>query len=130
MPFSSDLKRTSIFIKLYFLPSVIVLCGMVVYGLIHTQLQRATYSSVLALETSLDTPLKMPLKVSFESPIAKEVSSYRVAVSVLNVRTRATTDSAVKSRLYQSEVIEVLEVQDGWGKIDEGWVLLSYLERV
>lgn len=119
MPFSSDFKKAPTLLKLYFLPSVMVLLGIISYGLIHTKLQRGLY------QESLPSVILPP-----KERIAQEVLPYKVAVSVLNIRTKPTTDSAIKARLYRSEIIEILEVKEGWGRVDGGWVLLTYLERV
>lgn len=120
MPFSSDFKKTPTLLKLYFLPSVVLLLGIISYGLIHTKVQRGFYHNNLT-----------PVIQANQSPIQKQdLLSYRVAVNVLNVRTKPTTDSAIKTRLYRSEVIEVLETKEGWGRIEGGWILLAYLERI
>lgn len=124
MPFSSDFKKIPTLLKLYFLPSIVLLLGIISYGLIHTKVQRGFYHENLPIALQSNLP-SSPLQPN----LLQENPSYKVAVSVLNVRTKATTNSAIKTRLYRSEIIEVLEVQEGWGRIDGGWVLLAYLER-
>lgn len=116
MPFSSDFKKTPTLLKLYLLPSVVLLLGILSYGFIHTKVQRGFYHQ------------NLPVSLQ-ESQSQVQIMTYKVAVSVLNVRTKPTIDSAIKARLYRSEIIEILEIKEGWGRIDGGWVLLTYLER-
>lgn len=117
MPFSSDFKRTSIFLKLYFLPSIALLIGIISYGLIQTKLQKGfnQVDSIPSIQHSLGR-------------LGEGLNQYKVAVNVLNVRTEPTTNSAIKTKLYYSEKIQILEIRGDWARVDGGWVLLTYLQ--
>ena len=46
----------------------------------------------------------------------------------LNIRKEANADSEVVGSYAKGEVITILEVKDGWGKTDKGWINLNYTE--
>lgn len=46
----------------------------------------------------------------------------------LNIRQDANADSDIVGTYAKGDVITILEVQDGWGKTDKGWINLRYVE--
>ena len=45
----------------------------------------------------------------------------------LNIRQEPTTTSAVVGNYDDGTIITVLEIKDGWGRTDQGWVFLTYV---
>lgn len=50
-----------------------------------------------------------------------------VTGSQLNVRSEANTTSKIVATLNYGTRLTILETKDGWGKIDKGWVNMSYV---
>ena len=53
----------------------------------------------------------------------------KVTANVLNIRTGAGINYAIKGTTKKGSVHEILEEKDGWGKIDNGWISLEYTEK-
>ncbi len=45
----------------------------------------------------------------------------------LNIRQEPSTTSAVVSNYDDGTIITILEIKDGWGRTDQGWVSLNYV---
>ncbi len=54
----------------------------------------------------------------------------KVTANVLNIRSGAGTNYAIKGTTKKGSVHEMLEEKNGWGKIDNGWISLEYVEKV
>ncbi|PAF54370.1 hypothetical protein BKH42_00170 [Helicobacter sp. 13S00482-2] len=48
---------------------------------------------------------------------------------VVNIRSAPTVSSKVVGKLTSGESVVVKDIQDGWGNIDQGWVLLDLLTK-
>ena len=68
------------------------------------------------------------LEVINKKPAAK--NQVKVTANVLNVRSGAGLNHAVKATVRKGSVYELLEEKDGWGKISGGWISLQYVEKV
>ena len=53
----------------------------------------------------------------------------KVTANVLNIRTGAGTNYAIKGTTKKGSVHEILEEKNGWGKINNGWISLEYTEK-
>lgn len=54
----------------------------------------------------------------------------KVTANVLNIRSGAGTNYAIKGTTKKGSVHEILEEKNGWGKISNGWISLEYTEKV
>jgi hypothetical protein len=54
----------------------------------------------------------------------------KVTANILNIRSSAGTNYAIKGTTKKGSVHEVLEEKNGWGKISNGWISLGYTEKV
>ena len=52
-----------------------------------------------------------------------------VNASSLNVRTGPGTNYSLAGQVTEGYKLNILEVQNGWGRIDDGWVLLKYVNK-
>ena len=53
----------------------------------------------------------------------------KVTANVLNIRSGAGTNYAIKGTTKKGSVYEILEEKNGWGKISSGWISLEYTEK-
>ena len=61
----------------------------------------------------------------------KPMSKYTVTPSIgVNIRSGPGTSYGKVGAYPMGTVVDVLEVRDGWGRTDKGWVSLAYLEAV
>ena len=61
----------------------------------------------------------------------KPMSKYTVTPSIgVNIRSGPGTGYGKVGAYPMGTVVDVLEVRDGWGRTDKGWVSLTYLEAV
>lgn len=60
--------------------------------------------------------------------IATRAKIATVTASVLNVRTGAGTNYKIVGTVRKGYSCEIIEENNGWGKIDKGWICLSYCE--
>ena len=61
----------------------------------------------------------------------KPMSKYTVTPSIgVNIRSGPGTSYGKVGAYPMGTVVDVLEVRDGWGRTDKGWVSLTYLEAV
>lgn len=51
-----------------------------------------------------------------------------VTADALNIRKSGSNTAEVVGKYTKGEVIEILEVKDGWGKTDKGWVSMAYVK--
>lgn len=73
------------------------------------------------------------LKQAEQTPPDKEESmgKYKVTPSIgVNIRSGPGTSYGKVGAYPMGTVVDVLEVRDGWGRTDKGWVSLAYLEAV
>ena len=73
------------------------------------------------------------LKQAGQAPPDKEESmgKYKVTPSIgVNIRSGPGTGYGKVGAYPMGTVVDVLEVRDGWGRTDKGWVSLTYLEAV
>ncbi|BEG56365.1 hypothetical protein NHP21005_00530 [Helicobacter sp. NHP21005] len=54
---------------------------------------------------------------------------YHVDVSAVNVRTKPSTHAPVVAKILRGHEVHVLEVKEGWGRVDKGWVYLPLLKK-
>lgn len=62
--------------------------------------------------------------------IKSSSNTVKVTANVLNVRTGAGTNYAIKATIKKDSVHKVTEEKNGWGKISSGWISLEYTEKV
>lgn len=67
------------------------------------------------------------IEKAYSNSISNQV---KVTANVLNVRTGAGTNYAIKTTVKKGAIYEVTEEKDGWGKISSGWISLKYTEKV
>ncbi|BCZ16767.1 hypothetical protein NHP190003_00490 [Helicobacter sp. NHP19-003] len=54
---------------------------------------------------------------------------YHVGVSAVNVRAKPSTHAPVVVKILRGQEVRVLEVKEGWGRVDKGWVYLQLLKK-
>ena len=56
----------------------------------------------------------------------------RITADVLNVRSDAGTEYAIKTQVKQNELYTIVDEKDGWGKLKSGagWIHLGYTKKV
>jgi GH24 family phage-related lysozyme (muramidase) len=57
-------------------------------------------------------------------------NKYKVTASSLNVRTGVGTSYRIVGVLKKNQVVEVFQVSNGWGKIENGWISLKYTQKL
>ena len=128
MPFSSDFEKIPTMFGLYFLPSLIVGIGVFACCFVYA----GFYSSSQWIERVQINKQTVPFEhmlASIALPKAKS-KFYQVRVDVLNVRTAPTTNSLIKTKVYQFNQVEILEVDGDWARVKEGWVKKEFLRKV
>lgn len=66
----------------------------------------------------------------FLTPVNTTGYSVQVTAGGLNVRKGVGVKYDIVDILSKNEVVEVYEVSNGWGKIDQGWINLKYTKKV
>ncbi|MDO7252856.1 SH3 domain-containing protein [Helicobacter cappadocius] len=66
-----------------------------------------------------------PSKNTAEKPL---IGFYK-SLKVVNIRLEPTVSSKIVGKLVPNQIIEVKDIRDGWGKIQNGWVLLDLLSK-
>lgn len=61
---------------------------------------------------------------------APQNNKYKVTASALNVRTGVGTSYRIVGVLKKNQVVEVFQVSNGWGKIENGWISLKYTQKL
>lgn len=58
--------------------------------------------------------------------------SYEVKITAkkINVRSGPGIENEVVEIIKRNKVVKILEEQDGWGKIDSGWINLKYAHKL
>jgi len=51
-----------------------------------------------------------------------------ITANGLNVREEATKDSKIVGNYSKGDVITIVELKNGWGRTDKGWVLMDYVK--
>ena len=51
-----------------------------------------------------------------------------ITADVLNIRKSGSNDAEVVGSYKKDDVVEILEVKDGWGRTDKGWISMTYVE--
>ena len=59
-----------------------------------------------------------------------ESGKYKVKATLLNVRSGPGTEHKIVKVFKQGKVISISEKKDGWGKCEDGWLSLKYLDKV
>lgn len=134
-------------IKLYFIPMISVLCGVISYWLVYQGLSKTrqiltpiTQAQNDNQESLLDTQRIARQAVDSDLPQQEEQESkgqeleplkpiYRVSTAILNIRQDSNEKARVVGRLHQNDKVEVLEIVGEWAKISNGWVKLEYLNK-
>ena len=67
---------------------------------------------------------------ALENAIANN-NQVKVTASLLNVRTGPGTNNKVVGTLRKNTICNILEIQNGWGKINNpsGWICLDYTSK-
>lgn len=50
-----------------------------------------------------------------------------ISASELNIRKENNTDADVVGKYKKGDKVEILEVKDGWGRTDKGWISMKYV---
>lgn len=136
-------------IKLYFIPMISVLCGVIIYWLVYQGLSKTRQISASIVqvqryddtqESLLNTQETASQMVDSGLPQQEEQESkeqeleplkpiYRVSTAILNIRQDSNEKARIVGRLHQNDRIEVLEIVGEWAKISNGWVKLEYLNK-
>lgn len=72
-------------------------------------------------DKSITNEIKTPLRSKYTA---------QVTADSLNVRAGIGTSFPIVKSLKQNQKVTVTEVIDGWGRIKEGWINLSYTRRI
>jgi N-acetylmuramoyl-L-alanine amidase len=60
-----------------------------------------------------------------------DVLQYSVTPAKLNVRGGPGTNFEVIGSIHSGDIVEILQQQDGWGKIDDaGWIHMGFIRRI
>ena len=51
-----------------------------------------------------------------------------VTADVLNIRKSASANADKVGKYYKGDKVEILEIKDGWGRTDKGWINMDYVE--
>ena len=78
---------------------------------------------------SIATELDFDFKRNVYQP-SENAKRHRVVASMLNLRSAPNTGSKVVGLLKSGAYVRIQETLGGWGKTDDGWVFLKYLEKV
>jgi len=55
---------------------------------------------------------------------------YKITATALNVRAGIGTSYRIIRTLKKNDIVNVQDVQSGWGKISDGWISLKYAQKV
>ena len=50
-----------------------------------------------------------------------------IATNGLNIRSEASTSSDIKGSYNKGDVVTILEMKDGWGRTNKGWIKMEYV---
>lgn len=56
-------------------------------------------------------------------------NEYVVTASLLNVRSGAGTSFGIVKQVHKNTVLEITEINNGWGKMESGWVSMQYVQQ-
>lgn len=51
-----------------------------------------------------------------------------ITADALYIRKSGSTNAEQVGKYYKGDVVEILEVKDGWGKTDKGWISMNYVK--
>lgn len=68
--------------------------------------------------------------VVIDKAIAAKSKKVKVTANVLNVRAGAGTNYAIKTQIRKGSTHTLLDEENGWGKISNGWISLEYVEKI
>ena len=80
--------------------------------------------------TSTETPTEVPTEVPTEAPTTTPKDDTvlgTVSVSKLNIRKGPATGYPQNGSYVKDDRIEILEIKDGWGRTNKGWVDLEFV---
>lgn len=66
---------------------------------------------------------------AIDNTMKSKSKKVKVTANVLNIRSGAGTNYAIKGTTKKGSVYEILEEGNGWGKINNGWISLEYTEK-
>lgn len=131
----SPFERVRLFLKLYSLPVFVAIFGIATYCMAY---EKAYYYKTLNQTNLTLTQIQKPQILSVQEvqeaqkipEIKNEIlGEYLVEASALNVRSYASTQAKINTKLYRSASVEVIAVDGEWAQLENGWVLLKYLSR-
>ena len=50
-----------------------------------------------------------------------------ITADALNIRKTGSNTGEIVGKYYKNDVVEILEVKDGWGRTDKGWISMAYV---
>ena len=108
------------FLRLYTFPFLFVVLTCVAYVIFLFYKYKTDY-----FYEALDSWI--PVKTSLESKKVKtqKISTYEVLARILNVREKPSVDSRIVSRIYRGDKVSIREVENSWGKNDQGYIFLD-----
>lgn len=56
-------------------------------------------------------------------------NEYVVTASLLNIRSGAGTSFGIVKQVHKNTVLEITEINNGWGKMESGWVSMQYVQQ-
>ena len=56
------------------------------------------------------------------------MAEYKIIATRLNIRREPNQNGLIVGVLSQHDIVEVTNIQNGWGMIDRGWVSMRYLQ--
>lgn len=137
----SPFEKARLFLKLYSLPVFVALFGAITYCMAFEKAYKYKNVSVqkgIAL-AQVTKPQIAPhivqeahaQEVQIKPEIVKvdDLGEYFVDASALNVRSQASTQAKINTKLYRSAPVEVIAIEGEWAQLENGWVLLKYLSR-
>ena len=65
-----------------------------------------------------------------ETTVAGNTGSAVIKVNGLNIRKEPSKDSESLGSYNKGDKVEILEVKDGWGRTDKGWISMEYVSMV
>jgi len=70
-----------------------------------------------------------PVEEPTEAPSDNVVASGTITASELNIRKGAGTSYDSVGKYKNGDKVEILEVKNGWGRTDKGWISMKYVKQ-
>ena len=51
-----------------------------------------------------------------------------ITADALNIRKSGSNTAEIVGKYYKNDVVEILEVSNGWGRTDKGWISMAYVD--